>query len=300
MNRTIINPLMKKCAIIGASGYIGKHLSFYMKNLGINVELYDIVDSPGYIKIDLTSKESISKINLDMDYLFLFSGLTGTHAGFTDYEKFIEINELGLLNLLDTIRNSPYRPKIIFPSTRLVYKGSDNPLKEEDTKETKTVYAVNKLACEGLLDAYRNSFGIPYTVFRLCVPYGNLISTDYSFGTIGFFIKQVKAGNNISLYGGGEIKRTFTHIEDVCYQIVKGGFVEKSDGRIYNIGGETLSLKDAAVTIANKFNQEVEAVPWPDSDLRIESGHTYFDDSKIQSLIKMPPYKKLFDFAKDL
>ena len=43
--------------------------------------------------------------------------------------------------------------------------GIDSPLKENDEKETKTIYAVNKLICENLLYAYNNSFDIPYTIF---------------------------------------------------------------------------------------------------------------------------------------
>ena len=230
----------------------------------------------------------------------MFAGLTGTYAGFDRYDTYININEIGLLNLLDAIRNSEYRPKIIFPSTRLVYKGVDKPLREEDEKETKTLYAVNKLACEGLLQAYKASFDIPYTIFRICIPYGNLLSTDYSFGTVGFFIKQAKAGKNITLYGGGNIKRTFTHMEDLCYQIVEGAFTEKSNGQVYNIGGETLSLREAAEIIADRFGTNVVSVPWPERDLRIESDHTYFDDTKIQSLLNLTPYKRLADFSKDI
>jgi UDP-glucose 4-epimerase len=41
-------------------------------------------------------------------------------------------------------------------------------------------------------------------------------------------------------------------------------------------------------------------VPWPQKDLRIESGHTYFDDSKIQSLLKRGTYKRLEDSVSDL
>lgn len=59
-------------------------------------------------------------------------------------------------------------------------------MKEDDEKETKTIYAVNKIACENLLYAYRQNFDIPYTIFRICVPFGNMFSDDYSFGTIGF------------------------------------------------------------------------------------------------------------------
>ena len=296
---------MKKIGVIGANGYIGKHIvSYLQRHYDVNVDSYDIVtecDLPNYHKVDLTDKESIKVLSLDVDYIFMFAGLTGTYNGFNEYEKFISINELGLLNLLDAIKNSEYRPKVIFPSTRLVYKGVDKSLKEDDLKECKTIYAANKLACEGYLQAYHDSFDIPYTIFRICLPYGNLLSTDYSFGTVGFFIRQAKAGKDITLYGGGNIKRTFTHMEDLCYQIIEGSFHHESNGQTYNVGGETLSLHDAAEIIAAKYGTKVTEIPWPERDLRIESSHTYFDDTKIRSLLRnMNPYKKLSDFTNDL
>ena len=292
-----------KCAVIGSKGYIGKHIIKYLSDHYQVIAMgYDIVDSEeiNYQKIDLTDKDSIQQIDLNVDYIFNFAGLTGTYAGFDAYEKYVSANEISLLNLLDAIRKSEYRPKVIFPSTRLVYKGVDKPLKEEDEKESKTIYAANKLACEGYLKAYHDSFDIPYTVFRICIPYGNLLSSDYSFGTIGFFIKQAKNGKDITLYGGGTIKRTFTHMEDLCYQIIEGAFCPDSNGQVYNIGGETLSLHDAAEIIARKYGVNVVAVPWPERDLRIESDHTYFDDNKIRSLLDLRPYKKLADFTNDL
>ena len=296
---------MKKIGVIGANGYIGKHIVSYLQRYyDVNVDSYDIVaecNLPNYHKVDLTDKESIKGLNLDLDYIFMFAGLTGTYNGFNEYEKFISINELGLLNLLDAIKNSEYRSKVIFPSTRLVYKGVDKSLKEDDLKECKTIYAANKLACEGYLQAYHDSFDIPYTIFRICLPYGNLLSTDYSFGTVGFFIRQAKAGKDITLYGGGNIKRTFTHMEDLCYQIIEGSFHHESNGQTYNVGGETLSLHDAAEIIAAKYGAKVTEIPWPERDLRIESSHTYFDDTKIRSLLRnMNPYKKLSDFTNDL
>lgn len=291
-----------KVAIIGGKGYIGKHLDFYLQQRGISPMVYDVqdADEPNYKKIDITNLESVATIDLNVDYIFMFAGLTGTYAGFDKYETYNAINEIGLLNLLDAIRKSEYRPKVIFPSTRLVYKGVDKALKEDDEKETKTIYAVNKIACEGLLQAYKASFDIPYAVFRICIPYGNLLSTDYSFGTVGFFIKQASAGKDITLYGGGNIKRTFSHMEDLCYQVVEGAFNPNSNGEIYNIGGETYSLREAAEIIAAKFGTNVVDVPWPERDLRIESDHTYFDDTKIRTLLNFGEYKNLKEFSKDI
>ena len=294
----------KRVSVIGANGFIGKHLVYYIHNKGCtSIDCYDVVSSaelPNYHCVDLTDREAVETINLDVDFIFMFAGLTGTYAGFDAYEKYISINEIALLNLLDAIRKSEYRPKVIFPSTRLVYKGYDKPLKEKDEKESKTIYAANKIACEGYLQAYHDSFDIPYTVFRICIPYGNLLTSDYSFGTVGFFIKQAKAGNDITLYGGGTIKRTFTHMEDLCYQIVEGAMKKESEGQIYNIGGETLSLRRAAEIVAAKFGTNVVDVPWPERDLRIESDHTFFDDTKIQALLGGVTYKRLEDFSKDI
>lgn len=291
-----------KCAVIGAKGFIGKHLVYYLRKGGHDVVAYDIVegDEKDNFQVDMTDTTSVATIDLNVDFVFMFAGLTGTYVGFDKYQMYNAVNEISLINLLDAIRHSEYKPKVIFPSTRLVYKGVDKALKETDEKESKTIYAVNKIACEGLLYAYRSSFDIPYTIFRICIPYGNLLSSDYSFGTVGFFIKQAQAGKDITLYGGGTIKRTFTHMEDLCRQIVDGAFVKDSDGEIYNIGGETLSLKEAAEVIAKKFGVNVTSVPWPEKDLRIESDHTYFDDSKIQALLQLPPYKHLADFSNDL
>lgn len=293
-----------KIAILGANGFIGKHIAHYLKSYGnIHIDCYDVVEEsnlPNYHNVDLTNKESVALINMNVDYIFMFAGLTGTYVGFDSFERYISVNEIALLNLLDAIRKSEYRPKVIFPSTRLVYKGYDKPLKEEDEKECKTIYSANKIACEGYLHAYYDSFDIPYTVFRICIPYGNLLSTDYSFGTVGFFIKQASVGKDITLYGGGNIKRTFTHMEDLCRQVIEGAFKPESNGEIYNVGGETLSLHDAAKIIAKKYGVNVTAVPWPERDLRIESNHTYFDDSKIQALLHFGDYKKLIDFTNDL
>lgn len=285
---------MKRCAIFGSMGYIGKHIEWFLRQMGIEPICYDIHNykAQNYIKIDLTNKDNITNIDFDVDYIFFFAGLTGTDIGFDMYEKFVSVNEIGLLNLLDGVRKSLYRPKIIFPSTRLVYMGIDKPLREDDKKETKTIYAVNKLACEGILHAYKVSFDIPYTVFRICIPYGSM-DNNYSYGLIGFFEKMAAAGKDITIYGNGDIKRTFTHVQDICYQTINVAFEEQSVGEIYNIGGETYTIKEVAELIASKYKTNVVSVPWPEKDKRIESSHTYFDDSKIKSFINPISFHEL-------
>ena len=292
---------MSKCAIIGSKGYIGKHLEYYLKQRKNDVVCYDVVESEdvNYHRCDLTDFESVRRIiDLKVDYIFMFAGLTGTYVGFDKANIFVNVNEMGLINLLNCIRESKYRPKIIFPSTRLIYKGADKALKEDDEKETKTIYAVNKIACENLLYAYRQNFDIPYTIFRICVPFGNMFSDDYSFGTIGFFIRQASNDRRITLYGDGSIKRTFTSMHDLCKQIVEVGMERVSDGEIYNIGGHTYSLRNAAEIIASYYKAEISFISWPERDLKMESGSTYFDSSKIERVMGKIVFESLEELLK--
>ena len=170
--------------------------------------------------------------------------------------------------------------------------------KEDDEKETKTIYAVNKIACENLLYAYRQNFDIPYTIFRICVPFGNMFSDDYSFGTIGFFIRQASNDRRITLYGDGSIKRTFTSMHDLCKQIVEVGMERVSDGEIYNIGGHTYSLRNAAEIIASYYKAEISFISWPERDLKMESGSTYFDSSKIERVMGKIVFESLEELLK--
>ena len=292
---------MSKCAIIGSKGYICKHLEYYLKQKKNDVVCYDVVESEdvNYHRCDLTDFESVRRIiDLKVDYIFMFAGLTGTYVGFDKANIFVNVNEMGLINLLNCIRESKYRPKIIFPSTRLIYKGADKALKEDDEKETKTIYAVNKIACENLLYAYRQNFDIPYTIFRICVPFGNMFSDDYSFGTIGFFIRQASNDRRITLYGDGSIKRTFTSMHDLCKQIVEVGMERVSDGEIYNIGGHTYSLRNAAEIIASYYKAEISFISWPERDLKMESGSTYFDSSKIERVMGKIVFESLEELLK--
>lgn len=282
--------MSKKTAIIfGSNGYIGKHLKSSLIAQNYNVYAFDITEPENtqdhsFLKINLLERESLDSINWNVDFVFFFAGLTGTKISFKDYSSFIQLNEIALLNTLDSIKNSNFSPRLVFPSTRLVYKGSDYPLLEESTLLPKTIYAINKIACENYLEIYKNMYEIPYTVFRICVPYGNLLSGNYSFGTIGSLTTAMKTKGFISLYGDGELRRTFTHVEDIVNQIIIACEQDKSKNEIFNIDGENLSLKEISTMLSKKFGGEVKLIPWPKDDLKLESGSTIFDATKLISL----------------
>lgn len=289
-----------KAAVIGCNGYIGKHLSAFLLEKGWFVYGYDISESPlfqmsQYQSIDVTQKDQLKKIEMEVDYIFYFSGITGTLNGYENYERSIDVNEKGLLHLLDLIRQSKSKARIIFPSTRLVYKGEKNKEIDENAgNEFKTIYALNKWFGEQVIQQYSNYFNIKYNIFRICVPYGNLFVNEYSYGTVGFFLKKAAVKENIILFGSGNQKRTFTHVEDICSQIYYSIINPESVNKILNIGGETYSLKEVAHKIAMKYGIQIEHKSWTEIDEKLESGDTIFDANRIQLLIKKP-LKNSFD-----
>lgn len=277
---------------MGANGYIGRHLAFFLNQRGFDVFAYDIQlernpNIPKNISYEMFDIcDNYEHIKLNVDYVFVFSGITGTKIGFENYRTLIEVNEIGLLNILNKIKLMKYKPKVIFPSSRLVYSGAECALSESANKDARTIYAVNKLSCEYYLAMYARCFDIKYTVYRICVPYGNLFDDDFSYGTIGFFLNKAKRGEPITLYGDGQLKRTFTHVVSICEQIASTMGVIETTNCIYNIAGETFSLKDIAQKIAAKYNTNVVYIPWKEIDLKIESGSTFFDSKAISSLCK--------------
>ena len=285
------------CTLLGANGYIGRHLAYYLNQKGFKVFAYDIQaernpnipDTVSYEQFDICN--NYEHIKLDVDYLFVFSGITGTKNGFDNYRTFIEVNEIGLLNILSKVKDMEIKPKIIFPSTRLVYKGEDYPLPESAEKEAKTIYAANKIACELYLKMYANCFDIKYTVYRICVPYGNQFDGEFSYGTVGAFLNRAKSGGTITLYGDGSIKRTLTHVLSICQQIADSMIMAESDNNTYNIVGETFSLKEIAERIASVYGTPVTFIPWNEMDWKIESKSTVFDGTAIENIISSCPQR---------
>lgn len=296
---------MKKVIIIGANSYIARNLLYVLKKREpkCHIDLYDFAEKQidgekNYHAINILDKESVTKIDMTCDIIFMFVGKTGSSNGFDIFDTFIDINERSLLNVLNEYRRQNSRAKIIFPSTRLIYKGKRGELKEDAEKAYKTIYAMNKFACEQYLEQYHNVFNIVYCIFRICIPYGTLISNATSYGTAEFMLSKATRGNNITLYGDGEVRRTLTFMGDLCNVLITGAFNEACINDVYNIGGENYSLKEMGELIATKYGVGIDYIEYPEIERKIESGDTVFDDSKLQSICPIKYHKKFEEWCK--
>jgi len=283
---------MKKALVLGVNGYLGRHVGLSLKSNGFHVvgcgkgKPNETGFFDQYVSVDVTDKSQVEKLDVNVDLIFMFAGKTGTMQAFDEVDSFVASNEIGLLNVLNHMRNSKTSTRLVFPSTRLVYQGREGVLLPEDAdKSALTIYAANKLACESYLEMYHNVFGINYTTYRICVPYGNLIGSTYSYGTIGFFLSRAMAGEDITLFGEGRQRRTFSHVQDISEIVVRYSQLNDTKQKTLNIGGaDNFSLYDAANLVANKFRVSVSYKDWPENLEKIESGDTIFSDDLLQQI----------------
>jgi UDP-glucose 4-epimerase len=292
--------------VLGAGGYIGSHLCIALREAGHTVTGYDIPSvagrSPDLISWDMADGAAVPEDFGKADYLFLFAGLSGTTDSFLRWEEYMRVNVVALARLLHHVAGLASPPKVVFPSSRLVYAGQKGKrIPEEAPKEARTVYASNKLAGEQLVQLYARKGGFSYTVFRICVPYGNMCSDALSYGTLRHFLERAVAGQPICVYGDGSQRRSLIFVGDLCRLIISAVQLPQADNQIFNLGGpDDLSIGEIAEAIGKKYGVPVEYIPWPEDALKLESGDTVFDESRLSRILPLDYQLRFSDWLERL
>ncbi len=267
-----------KVMIIGSTGYLGRNLRQYLE-----VQNHEVVDPSSVLgnRFDITNIDHVNSITWHVDVIYVLAGLTGTGNSFQNSIEHLNTNVMGIRHLLQAISESEYRPHLVFPSSRLIFKGSNTPLAEDAPREARTIYAVSKIAAEHLLQAYAVRFDIPCTVVRVCVPYGQIVNGPYRYGTVGFMLEQASTQGVIKLFNRGLMRRTFTHVLDICRLFGRFPTKQQAGFEVFNVSGENLSLLEVATAIAVKMKIRIEMIQWDELAMRAESGDTIFDGTRI-------------------
>ena len=111
------------------------------------------------------------------------------------------------------------------------------PFSETDRVDTPlSIYAATKRADELMSHAYAHLHGLPQTGLRFFTVYGPWGRPDMAYYS---FARAIVAGEPITLYEGGTLRRDFTYIDDIVAGVV-GCLDRPPDGmppaRVLNIG----------------------------------------------------------------
>ena len=289
---------MKKISIIGANSFLARNFIQYCKNNGLlyNFYLYDrkrIIDLKDSMVVDFNDLNSINSINYDVDVIIVFVGRTGVLSSINDYSNYISVNELLFLNLFTVYINKKSNAKIIYPSSRLMYKSNEcSKISEESQIECKSVYAITKFASENYLKVFGNLYGLKYNILRICSTFSTLIENNGNYGTFEILENQAINKGEIVLFGDGNQKKTFTHLNDICLAFNKLIETKETLYSDYNLGGQELTMNEVAEYIAKKHNVGIKHIDWPKDYYAVDGGTVVFDSTRFDTEFNME-YQKI-------
>ncbi|CAM3801507.1 NAD-dependent epimerase/dehydratase family protein [Xenorhabdus thuongxuanensis] len=165
----------KKILVTGSSGHLGAALVITLRQRGFDVISIDIKPSNTTdIVGSITDKKFINSCMRDVDSVIHTATLHKPHIVTHSYEKFIETNVLGTLNILKLSKLMNVK-SFIYVSTTSTFgdalipdKGLPAAYIDESTNTIpKNIYGVTKQSAEDLCQIFHRNYNLPCLVLKL-------------------------------------------------------------------------------------------------------------------------------------
>ena len=303
----------RRVLITGALGFIGSNLALRLTELGAQVlavdslipeyggNLFNIAGLEDRVLVnisDVRDAHSMRYLVQGQDFLFNLAGQTSHMDSMNDPDADLEINCRAQLSILEACRK--YNPgiKVVFASTRQLYGKPDYlPVDEKHLLRPVDVNGINKMAGEWYHILYNNVYGIRSCALRLTNTYGPRMRIKDARQTfLGVWVRLAVEGKPFEVWEGHQL-RDFTFVDDAVEAFLLAAASEKSNGEIYNLGGESVvSLKDLAdLVVEMNGGGEYVTRNYPADRKRIDIGDYYADFSKIAGALNWQPRTNLRD-----
>ena len=297
--------------ITGGLGFIGSTLAIAEVSRGNKVTVIDAllpdyggnrfnvkeIDKEMEIEIgDVRNKKLMEKLVKRKDIIYSLAGTLSHVDSMTDPFTDLEINCVSQLTLLEACRKLNPQAKLLFAGTRNQYgRAKYFPVDENHPLEPVDVNGINNIAAEWYYRLYHNIHGLQTCSLRLTNTYGPRHQMKHSRqGVLNWFIRQLLDGKTVELFGDGSQIRDINFVDDVVTAFMLAADSPKSDGEVFNLGGEAVSLKNfvkAAIKVYGKGN--FKTVPFPQQRKPIEIGDYIANRSKIKNFLGWEPKVKL-------
>ncbi len=244
-----------KVLVTGGAGFIGSWLVEKLLDLGARVSVIDtmlcgnkiahLVGNPNLSvhTVDVIDVPAISPLFSGQDIVFHLAAVVGVEETQDEPVELLNVEVVGTSNVIALAAKTKVR-RIIFASSSEVYGDSLQPMVEEGPFNPKSTYALTKLVGEHFCKAYRQKYGLDYTVLRYFNAYGP--RQDERF-VLSRFVNRAMDKKELFIYGDGNQTRDFTYIEDSVQMTLLAGIKDNASEAILNIGtGRSESINELA------------------------------------------------------
>ena len=296
-----------KILITGGCGFLGSNLASYGVKNGYDITVFDNLSRMGaynnlewlkklgkvsFINGDTRNKNDVENVIKDgqFDSVFHLAGQVAMTTSISDPYKDFQINTMGAVNLLDSIRKYSPETSIFFSSTNKVYGDlEDYTYEETETRyrcleypngfdekiplDFRSPYGCSKGAADQYMLDFHRIFGLKTTVFRHSSMYGGRQFASYDQGWVGWFVQKAyekyknPSVEPFTISGNGKQVRDILHAKDMISLYYTS--LEKTDkvcGEAYNIGGtmdQSLSLLELFGILEDIFGIEMKYTKLP-------------------------------------
>ncbi len=246
----------QRALVTGGAGFIGSHLVRALIERGLEVNVLDdlsvgerqnVPDAARFTKGDIRDADAVDEALEGADCVFHNAAIVSVRGSVEAFVGDADVNLMGSLNLLSRMGSAGVR-KGVLASSMAVYADSPQPLPLAELYPTEPLspYGVAKLAAEHYWLQLCSRFGIAATVLRYFNTYGPGQTLTPYVGVITIFINRLLAGEAPVIFGDGEQRRDFVHVDDVVAANLLVLESELAD-RVFNVGtGRATSVNELA------------------------------------------------------
>lgn len=227
------------------------------------------------------------------------SGQSGAVRSMEDPWTDLDVNCRGNLVLLETVRELNPSARVLFVGSRLQYgRPTGSPTNEDQAGEPLCLHAIHKQTVEEYFRLYGRLFGLRFAIARVTNPYGpGQPRGRTAYGIINRLIHLALADEALTIFGDGEQRRDYIHVDDVATALMRLGEAPEAEGRAYNVGSGTgTRMVDLArLIVALAGAGRVEHTAWPPLAGQIETGDFIADIARITAELGWTPTVALQD-----
>ncbi len=260
--------------VTGGAGFIGSHITDRLLALGHEVVVFDnfstgheeflseAAQSPRLtiVRGDTLDADRIAEAMAGADTVVHLAANADVRFGALNPRRDLEQNTIATFNILEAMRKHRVE-RIVFSSTGSVYgETTVIPTPEDAPFPIQTsFYAASKVACEGLIEAYSEAYGIRGFIFRFV----SILGERYTHGHVFDFCRRLlNDATELHILGDGHQKKSYLYVHDCIDAILIA--LEKAPGRtnIFNLG-------------TDEYCEVNDSVDWITSALGVSPRRTY-------------------------
>lgn len=213
-----------KVAVTGGLGFIGTTLvTKLIEAFDSEIRILDNNSNPsGDLRLtrniellegDIRDDDSLSRLLEGADAVVHLAAHTRVIDSIEDPALNFDINTIGTFKLLEKMREHGVSRYVGASTGGAILGEAEPPINEEMPAKPASPYGASKLAAEGYCWAYAQSYGINAASLRFSNIYGPHSRRKSS--VVAAFIKNIREGEPITVYGDGSQTRDYLFVEDL-------------------------------------------------------------------------------------